>query len=55
VTAAEKSAKGVLLNAPDLARLVAEQPEDPRKGQHAPKHKTERLLGHRQPSSLILL
>ena len=35
--------------------LVAEKPEDPCKGQHAPKHKTERLLGHCQPPSLILL
>ena len=46
---------GVLLSAPDLARLVAEKPEDPRKGQNAPKHKTKCLLGHRLPPSQILL
>ena len=34
---------------------MAEQPEDAGKGQNAPKHKTERLLGHRLPPSLILL
>jgi hypothetical protein len=48
-------AMGVLLNAPDLARLVAEKPEDPCKGQNTPKHKTKRLLDHRQPSWLVLL
>ena len=46
---------GVLLSAPDEARSVAEKPEDACKGQNTPKHKTECLLGHRQPSSLILL
>jgi hypothetical protein len=34
---------------------VAEKPEDACKGQNTAKHKTERLLGHRQPSLLILL
>ena len=33
---------------------MAEQPEDAGKGQNAPKHKTERLLGHPLPPSLIL-
>ena len=46
---------GVLLSAPDLARLAAEKPEDPCKGQNAPKHKTKCLLGHRQSPSSILL
>ena len=46
---------GVLLSAPDEARSVAEKPEDAREGQNAPKHKTECLLGHRQPPLLILL
>jgi hypothetical protein len=35
--------------------LVAEKPEDPRKGQNASKHETKCLLGHCQPPSLILL
>jgi hypothetical protein len=48
-------AMGGLMSAPDEARSVAEKPEDPREGQDAPKHKTECLLGHRQPSLLSLL
>ena len=40
---------GVLLSAPDEARSVAEKPEDPCKGQNAPKHKTECLLDHHPP------
>jgi len=46
---------GILLSAPDEARSVAEKPEDACKGQNTAEHKTERLLGHRQPSSLILV
>ena len=34
---------------------MAEQPEHSDKGQNAPKHKTERLLGHRLPPPLILV
>ena len=48
-------AMGILLSAPDEARSVAEKPEDAREGQNAPKHKTECLLGHRQPPSPLLV